>query len=85
MKRASHTSFFFFTVTYRGRRDADHMVGFFYKNDYLQCRRVECKDAFDPGPADLSEGKVDSAKRLWDAGTDTPRVIEPPECDTLGS
>ena len=23
------------------------------------------------------ESEVDSAKRLWDAGTDTPRVIEP--------
>ena len=25
----------------------------------------------------LKKSEVDSAKRLWDAGTDTPRVIEP--------
>ena len=27
----------------------------------------------------LKKSEVDSAKRLWDAGTDTPRVIEPLE------
>ena len=28
-------------------------------------------------PKEEKQSEVDSAKRLWDAGTDTPRVIEP--------